>query len=229
MQRLVDDISDAAGRVDVFFQREKATRKFLIERIGFAAAQIVGPEPKVEIGRGNLELAKRDIVNAAYASRRKYMWQFTRLVARLSLPLLILGALCLAVTSGPIAICDTTFTSPSWLPLVVIALWIPAGGGIGALTEFLLRPDTLQYSDIMSFDPGRWDPKARFVIVMIVGYVTAFVLWSGVFSIGFGDHKLEDFTRDKLWLAIVIGFMTGFAFSSVRDRLISLRPKQTST
>lgn len=224
MQRLINDIMDAVNRVGIFFAQEQETRRRLMGRLMFAADMLVCAEPNVPIGRSNLDLAKREIVDAAYQSRRSYLRRFARTTARRTVPLMVIGAVALIVKKmgfGPFPPPDGAMADG--VLLLAIACWIPAGAMIGALTEFMLRPDAIQFADVISFDPGRWDPGSRLLIVSIVAYVLAFLLWTGAITIAIGTMPLNNFATDQPWLALSIGFFTGFAFSTVRDRLNALR------
>jgi hypothetical protein len=95
----------------------------------------------------------------------------------------------------------------------------------GLFIEFIFRVnDDIPYEQLRAINPGRWKPFQRALNTIIVAVVFAAILATQIIQVGVSGVLLNQLSSGKPWLAIIVGFVTGFAFPYVRDLVQQVRP-----
>jgi len=217
MRRQVEDVSRL---VRILFQDDKARREQFIRQLKEAAESgLVGPNSNVEIGLENLQDVKDGIADAYTAIRNKLWWA--------NLVLLGAAAACCIIASAGFFFWGTQslWLATGGAPLyVAMGLMIFLGAMAGLFVEFIFRVnDDIPYDQLRAINPGRWKPLHRALNTTIVAAIFAAILAAKILQVGVGGVLLNDFVT-KSWLALVIGFVTGFSFPYVRDLVQQVRP-----
>ena len=99
---------------------------------------------------------------------------------------------------------------------------------MGYSSNFVFRIDdkVFTFDELQSINPGRWKATQRLVNTIMTGYCFAGVMAIGAFQIGVATVLLNEFTTSRPYLSIVVGFVTGLAFPTVRDIVSQIRPVQ---
>ncbi|MDA9400628.1 hypothetical protein XH79_18010 [Bradyrhizobium sp. CCBAU 45389] len=217
MRRQVEDVSRL---VRILFQDDEARRKQFIGQLKEAAESgLVGPNSNVEIGLENLQDVKDGIADA-YTAIRSKLW-------RANLVLLSSAIACCGIASAAFLLLGAPLlwlATSGWPMYTAIGLMIFLGTMAGLFLEFIFRVnDDIPYDQLRAINPGRWKPLHRAMNTTIVAAIFAAILAVKIFQVGVGSVLLNDFVT-KSWLAVVIGFVTGFAFPYVRDLVQQVRP-----
>jgi len=217
MRRQVEDVSRL---VRILFQDDEARRKQFVGQLKEAAESgLVGPNSNVEIGLENLQDVKDGIADA-YTAIRSKLW-------RANLVLLGSAIACCGIASAAFLFLGAQslwLATSGWPMYIAIGLMIFLGTMAGLFLEFIFRVnDDIPYDQLRAINPGRWKPLHRAMNTTIVAAIFAAILAAKIFQVGVGSVLLNDFVT-KSWLAVVIGFVTGFAFPYVRDLVQQVRP-----
>jgi hypothetical protein len=222
------------------FEDHEAARVEALRDLHLAAhTGTVGPEPDVPGGKDNLTELKETIRNDAHYVRsaylRRYLWSLI-----LFLFLLVLGGVIFMAASTDHHLFELSWygkfpkapTSKgveiSWDAVTSISIalfWIPAGAIFGVLLEFIVRTNSLTYEKIADFNPGRWRPLERFLVVFVSAYFLAFVVGLKIFEIGVVSYLLSDFLGKQPIVSILVGFVTGFSLPVVLDIFKRVSPE----
>jgi hypothetical protein len=228
MGALVRDIFSVERIIRVLFCEEK----FRAERYRFfegllisAKAGLCGSDYDIKTGELDLTLTKDEIADTFPKLRDETWKSYLLVVAYFLIFGSIGGALYYYLLISKIQ--NAALLQQMPLPQICIALaWIPVGVAIGIFLEFVFRMgEKVTYDGLLAINPGRWQPWKRVVSTLVTAYVFAFILGINAFQIGIANIALNDFVKDKPWLSLAIGFVTGFTFPIVRDIVTRFQPE----
>jgi hypothetical protein len=228
MRILSRGIQEVGRLVTTVFSFDPALRKKFFEELHITAdVGLVGSNFNTDTGLDNLAEVKGNIADQFPAIRTHYWRTYARYVVN-SAVLLILGGLIYYL--GTVGWCFGPKPAPDgdYHPLVIMAIaafWIPVGVAIGLFLEYNSRVDTnIPYEKLQSINAARWDPFQRFVNTVLSGYVFATIMGIGIVQVGVSSILLNNFATKQPYLALVIGFVTGFAAPYVQDIISQTRP-----
>lgn len=228
MRRFRMDIQSTCRVIITFLRSDRKERdEFLLLIHKTADLGLRGPDYSLEGGISNLVDVKERLVNYAYNVRRVTLRRYAYVAFVIAVPAIVAGILIYSLSALSLYLpppAQNIF--PPLVSFIIAAFWIPAGASVGAWVEFALRVETLTYDRLLYFDPGRWEPRDRILIAVVVAFVLALFLGSGALQVGLGSILLNDFTTTRPYCSLVIGFVTGFAFPYVKDILYRLRPAE---
>ncbi len=244
MAKLIGDIQAAVRLVVILFEHDDVRRMDFLGQLHLTAdTGLRGPNASVENGLLNLDEVKQNIASDFDVVRTFFYWRYFLWLLCVGIPLFLGGGViyvCAMVRAGGEHFPSVLEQSLSWLPriqdvsqgypawviLPLAATWIPAGALLGIFLEFMLRVDgEIEYDKLASINPGRWKVGQRLINTIVVGYCFAAIMAASVFQVGIVTYLLNDFSTTKPWLSPLVGFVTGFSFSYVRDILYRVRPE----
>jgi hypothetical protein len=183
-----------------------------------------GPYHSVADGRANLVEVRDLVTDEALKVRDARLHTYNVLLLGLGVAPCALGLL---LSKLPKAI---EFMLASPLPAIAshmaVALFLVSGATICVWAEFVLRVHSgLTFDELLNLDVGRWRPRQRVTIAIVISFLFAFLLAFDVIQVGLGGLLLNQFQKTPE-LALAVGGITGFAFPSVREILYRLKPEE---
>jgi hypothetical protein len=237
MSAFWQDVQRVSRMVNALYEDEPSRRiRFYEELHVVADTGLRGPDFSLEVGQISLDEIKDEISNDFPAVRDSF---WTRYFKYLSLMLLTCGPLgggvyyaavndhWPRVLGKPLVASDAEEVFGVVVAGLIALCWIPLGAALGIFVEFVFRvgDGNVSFDQLQSINPGRWKPFQRFVNTVVVGYLFAALMGIGAFQIGIAHVLLNDFSSTKPYLSVGIGFVTGLAFSYVRDVIYQIRPE----
>jgi len=215
-------IEDVCRLVRILFPSDKVRIPLFFTRLQAAAdAGLSDPNASIEVGLDNLQDIKDSIADAYTDIRAKLWWWNIGLLAA-GVAFCGLGVAALKGLGG-VWLWDVN--SKDWLAWVVAGSLIPLGAMAGLFIEFIFRVnDDIPYEQLRAINPGRWKPFQRALNTIIVAIVFAAILAAQIIQVGVSGVLLNELSSGKPWLAVIVGFVTGFAFPYVRDLVQQVRP-----
>lgn len=240
MRNFRRDCNQVLAVVLLVFEDHEADRVKALKDLHLAAySGTVGVDPKVADGKDNLVELKERIRIDAHLVRSAYLKRYLWSLIPFLIALVLGGLIYMAASTG------NHFFEPDWygkfpkppvekngevewnrVTSISIALfWIPAGAIFGVLLEFIVRTNSLTYEKIADFNPGRWRPMERLMVVFVAAYFLAFVVGLKIFEIGVVSFLLSDFVGKQPIVSILVGFVTGFSLPVVLDIFKRVSPE----
>lgn len=229
MRTLMRGIREVARVIATVFVDCLELRKILFGELHVTAfGGLRGPDFDLASGFENLAEVKSNIADQ-FPAVRSYYWKRYGLFVLLSLAVALpLGVIVYALAANGlwnVPKPDEHGVYNAWVAVVIAALWIPVGVAVGLFLEYNSRVDTvITYERLQTINPARWDPFQRFINTTMLGYVLAAVMGIGIFQIGVSNVLLNEFFTSKPYLALVVGFVAGFATPYVQDIINQVRP-----
>lgn len=245
MLKLAEDIQSTIRLVDILFEHNSERRGYFQQALHQTAdTGLRGPNASVDNGLQNLKEIRNSIASDFVVIRHYYYWRYFRVALFVGLPGLLLGGLAYVLASirmgtGAVPfglekhltwvphISDITQGFPVWVVLFVALFWIPAGVTLGIFVEFYFRVDAddLSYEQLVSINPGRWRVAEREINTILGAYLFACLMASSALQIGILNVSLNEFSSTKPYLSGLVGFVSGFAYSYVKNIIYKVKPE----
>jgi hypothetical protein len=227
MRDLRIDLQGTCRVVAGFFKSNRARKHHYLRKLHQVAdTGMRGVDFTIEGAKTDLVGVKQEVVDEAYETRSAILATHSRLSAWVFvltfIPGLVLYYASLKNYMVPGRTAEGIF--PGEIVLLVALFWIPAGAAVGTWSEFALRTQTISFDGLLNFDPARWSPVERLRVTIVISFVLAFLLGTGMIQVGLGSILLNDFASTKPYCSLAIGFITGFAFPYVRDIIYRVQP-----
>jgi hypothetical protein len=228
MQRLWEEIRSLVRVVTGLFADDLERRKIFFEHLHVTAdTGMRGQDYSLTGGWHNIVEVKSEITHAFPVLRSK-IWRsyFKTLVFMLLVPLPLGAVIYYASLNGLWGVPPPTKSNfDLFVVIMIAACWIPVGVALGIFLEFIFSVgEEISFEKLLLLNPGRWNPAQRLVNTILTAWCFAFIMGIQLMQIGVMNVLLNDFARDKPYLALVVGFVTGFAFPYVREIMYKLRP-----
>jgi hypothetical protein len=245
MTKLIKDIQATARLIVIQFQSDDELSYELLIQLHATACSLVGKNGNVDVGIQNLDEVRENIASQFTVVREYYYWKYLRILITIGIPFILVGSVIFWVAQERVGmtpaeaaqglfpgfpiIPDVTKGYPAWVTLPIMVLWIPAGATIGMFLDYIFRIDgEVSYDNLTTINPGRWQVGQRFVNTLVVAFSFAAAMAIPLFQIGITNILLNDFVSSKPYLAGLVGFVTAFSYSVVRDILYRIKPEVRS-